>query len=272
MPQLPRVLRTALELAPRLGEAFATEMLGQVEPACADTQDVLLHSALLEKALMTAAHFGHADWVQRLVGRYQQLLRSHRDDVAAHGEALAGQCLRGLRKFGMREEIESLMHLLAEAITQDVDVDRLRNRPNWPVVLRTLLHVGAGWFYFGKDEEALAILHEARSLLFGGTLSRPELVALVCRYIQTLGQAPVEVALQGIGEILGNLRGVFDSLSTNAYYSASQLLVVEAIVLGIVTEDFALGGEVRRWLDDEEFLIRRRIHQDLQTFLANAGH
>ena len=49
-------------------------------------------------------------------------------------------------------------------------------------------------------------------------------------------------------------------------------MVVEAVVLGIVTEDFAMGGEVRRWLDDDEYLVRRRIHSDLQGFLTQAGH
>jgi hypothetical protein len=247
-------------------------VLDLVGPACAETHDVLLLAGLLEKALFTAAHFDHAEKVQWLVGRFRDFLQSHRADVATHGEALAGQSLRGLRKLGMREEIDSLLHLLAEAILQDADVEALRTRPNWPAVLRTLLHVAAGWFYFGKDEEALIFLREARSLLLRGTLSRQELVALTCRYIQTLGQAPVDLALQGIDELLTNLRGVFDSLSTNKYYSAAQLQVVEAIVLGVVTEDFAMGGEVRRWLDDDEYLVRRRIHHDLQGFLANAGH
>jgi hypothetical protein len=42
-----------------------------------------------------------------------------------------------------------------------------------------------------------------------------------------------------------------------------RLRVVEAAVLAIVNDDFALGPAVRRWLDDDEFRVRRRIHRDL---------
>jgi hypothetical protein len=168
----------------------------------------------------------------------------------------------------MRDEINLLLHQMAEAIMQGKAVEELRGQPGWPTVLRTLLHVAAGWFHFGQDEEALALLEEARSLLYGGSLVQKDHLALTCRYVQTLGQAPVHVALQGVEELLTSQRGLFDNLSTNKFYSASQLQVVEAIVLGIVTEDFAMGGAVRRWLDDDEYLVRRRIHQDLHKFLA----
>ena len=116
------------------------------------------------------------------------------------------------------------------------------------------------------------LLQEARQLLFSQVLHRENASRLTSRYVSTLAQAPVEIALRGIEEILDKLEGVFDNFTTHTHFSLSQLQVVEAIVLGIVTEDFALGGEVRRWLDDDEFLIRRRIHGDLQSFLASAGH
>ncbi|HXD89044.1 MAG TPA: hypothetical protein VN641_21310 [Urbifossiella sp.] len=43
------------------------------------------------------------------------------------------------------------------------------------------------------------------------------------------------------------------------------------MVRSVVTEDFALGPAVRGWLDDDEFLIRRRIHRDMATVLSDAG-
>jgi hypothetical protein len=38
-----------------------------------------------------------------------------------------------------------------------------------------------------------------------------------------------------------------------------------------VTDDFALGPSVRGWLDDDEFLIRSRIHRDLTAVLHEQG-
>jgi hypothetical protein len=44
--------------------------------------------------------------------------------------------------------------------------------------------------------------------------------------------------------------------------------VVEAMVLAAVSDDFTLGADARRWLDDDEYLIRRRVHADVR---ASAG-
>jgi hypothetical protein len=38
-----------------------------------------------------------------------------------------------------------------------------------------------------------------------------------------------------------------------------------------VTDDFSLGPAVRGWLDDDEFLIRRRIHRDMSSVLKSGG-
>jgi hypothetical protein len=55
--------------------------------------------------------------------------------------------------------------------------------------------------------------------------------------------------------------------STNNYYSLHQVVFIESVVLAVVTDDFTMGTNVRRWLDDDEFLVRRRIHSDLRHAL-----
>jgi hypothetical protein len=32
-----------------------------------------------------------------------------------------------------------------------------------------------------------------------------------------------------------------------------------------------MGPGARRWMDDDEYLVRRRIHRDHKTLLAKAG-
>jgi cellulose synthase operon protein C len=39
-------------------------------------------------------------------------------------------------------------------------------------------------------------------------------------------------------------------------------------VQAVVHDDFALGAAVRRWLDSDEYLIRRRIHRDLRSLMG----
>ena len=55
-----------------------------------------------------------------------------------------------------------------------------------------------------------------------------------------------------------------------SHFSVSQLDVVEAVVRAVVSDDLTLGTQARRWLDDDEFLVRRRIHRDVRTMMAHA--
>ena len=59
--------------------------------------------------------------------------------------------------------------------------------------------------------------------------------------------------------------------STNRYFTLKPLQLIDAVVRSVVTEDFALGPSVRGWLDDDEYLIRRRIHRDMTTVLNEDG-
>ena len=38
---------------------------------------------------------------------------------------------------------------------------------------------------------------------------------------------------------------------------------MESLILGYASEQLALGQLGRRWLDEDEYLVRRRIHRDL---------
>ncbi len=279
-----RVVIAALGVAPRIGEAFAKEVLTDAVPGCtalaeamekaepAEKANFLMEQAdLLEKAIFVAAHFDQSAHVQGLVARFQSLL--HTLHGASGGQAvdsLAGQCFRGLRKLGLRDEIHAMLGQMAEVVTGGRSPADLRKRKDWSAGLRTLLHVASGWYYFGMEAEARPVMEEARLLLYQGALDAREQTKLACAYAGTIGQAPVDLALQSIDEMFQKLTKVCDTFTTNAYYSLSQLDVVEAVVLAVVTEDFALGTMARRWLDDEEFLIRRRVHADVHALMGQA--
>jgi hypothetical protein len=44
------------------------------------------------------------------------------------------------------------------------------------------------------------------------------------------------------------------------------------MMLALVSEDFTLDREARKRLDDDEFLVRRRIHRDVREAMAKAGY
>lgn len=267
-----RILTVAVELAPRLGQAFATPLLPLVLPAVEHLPTLQEKALLLEKALFTAAHFDQRLHVQALTSRFLKLLNHEGAAVTLQTlDELAEQCFRGLRKLGLRDEIHQLLHQLSDTILQGKKLaDCRHSHDRWDEALRVLLHVARGWYYFSKEAQATPILEEARTLLFKNQLENRKQVRLACSYIQTLGMAPTDVALRGINELLEKLKKVNDNFTTNDCYGLSQLNVVEAVVLAVVNEEFAVGTLVRRWLDDDEYLVRRRIHQDLELALSKA--
>src|SRR5207248_2711905 len=121
----------------------------------------------------------------------------------------------------------------------------LRTRSHWPDVLGSLLHVAAGWLYFGKEAQARIFLDEARELLYKGSLYYLPQSKLAYAYVAALSQAPPDLAVQGLDEMFAKLDRVYDCNVTNKHFSLSQLLLVEAVVNGVVTEDFATGGNAR---------------------------
>ncbi|HZT79550.1 MAG TPA: hypothetical protein VFA26_04995 [Gemmataceae bacterium] len=277
-----RVLAAAIEQSPRLGEEIALGLLQQACPACdalpplSEDADLRRRADLLEKALLVAAHFDRREYIQALVEHFQALVQSQRDNPTAPAfDSLVGSCLRGLRKLGMRQEIELLLRQMADVLLQGqrldaLDVEALERRPE---ALRALLHVAAGWYYFGEEKEAEAVLRAARKVLLGGPLpdgTHPGgRVKLACAYAATLGQAPPEVAQRRFEELFQRLESIASGWHTPGF-CIFQMEVVEAVVLAIASDDFGQGAETRRWLDDDEFLLRKRVHHDLRALMARA--
>jgi hypothetical protein len=274
-----RILRAALDVAPRVGEDFAKEILDRSLPAydalpaidsLADEtrlETLKQHAEFLEKALFAAAHFGLAERVHPFIHRFQKMLQTQRGPRAVEKvEELGAQCFRSLRKLGMREEIDRLLAHMADAVLEGKDLDALVKKINFkedsPAPLKALLHVASSWYYFGRDNLADPILQTVRAVLFKAAYPPLKQKALACAYARTVGQTTVEVAKARLEEIFHELKGVKDSFTSNSHFSFSQLEVIESVVLAVVSDDFTQGTQARRWLDDDEFLVRSRIHDD----------
>ena len=66
-------------------------------------------------------------------------------------------------------------------------------------------------------------------------------------------------------EFFRRVEGVHDNFTTVTHYSLTRLNVVEAMMLALISDDFTLD---RQRLDDDEFLVRRRIHRDVRAAMA----
>ena len=151
---------------------------------------------------------------------------------------------------------------------------------DWPDVLGALLNLAEGWLYFGGSKEAAPVLAEARETI--ASMSRVEkgkpmaqvaqVAKLVQHYVTALGQGPVEDALNRIEELFTKTLGpIANGFTTASHFSRLHLNIIEDVVRSLVSDNIALGDQARRWLDDDEYLVRRRLHADMKRRLAQSG-
>ncbi len=235
-----------------------------------ETNDPILledRCSLLEKALFVAAHFDQVEQIHALLDRFKGLFRGQSQSLVMENlERLIANCFRGLRKLGMREEIDQLLSQITAALVETKDIELLDRRKlaEKPEVLQALLQVAAGWYSFGRDDSAMAIVRIARDVLYNQTMLPLPRTRLACTFAATLGQAPVETAKKGLEELFDRLDTLLNLRTMSSFYNQLQLRVVETAVLAVVSDDFTQGTQARRWLDDDEFLVRRRIHNDVR--------
>ncbi|MHB1426087.1 MAG: hypothetical protein ACYC3I_23230 [Gemmataceae bacterium] len=273
-----KIVKAGLELGPHVGEEFARKMLDQALPVFnalpepADDSVLEERARFLEKALFTAAHFGSTEHVRPLVARFRAMLQARRGPQAIDSAAtLAEQSFRSLRKLGMRDEIDWLLRELADLVLQGRNIDAMAHSFNAkrdslsPLI--ALLHVAGSWYYFGRDQLAEPVVKAARAILFGGELTQAKQRRdLACAYARTVGQATPTVALARLEEIFTHLKNYRDTFTTSSHFSVVQMDLIEAVILAVASEDFMQGTQARRWLDEDEYLVRQRIHADVKKF------
>jgi hypothetical protein len=281
------VLLDALPLTGRCGPAFAAELIRLVPEALRQTfpqkpEAAKKQAQLLERGLFLAGHFDHRDLVGQLVDAFAEVVTAKTDDSQLELiNVVCGSCLRSLRKFGLRDDIDKLLRklltvVLGKAAFKDLK-GKYTGRPDqWMKALETLLNIAGGWLTFGLTDQANPILDEARNELLsppGGKPMPQDHTRLAKAYIAAVGQGPAESGLQRIADLFRKIDGakITNSFTTAPFYSRLHLNVVEEVVLAVVSDDFALGTAGRRWLEDDEYLVRRRIHADMRAVIAGSG-
>jgi hypothetical protein len=286
-----QVLHEALPLSTRVGEAFTVELLQLVpsalrlasSPGEPEPPDMpRKQGELLERGLFLAGHFDRGDLIKKLVEEFSALIRTKSEEVRFRLiNVVAGQCLRSLKKLGMRDEIDRFLSRLHNDILQSSSTAELKKRyatrpEMWGAVLQTLLSLAGGWLTYGWTERAYPILDEVRNELLGNStvrLAPKEYTELAQAYITALGHGPSETGLSRILEFFRNMdeKRITNTWTTAQYYSRFHLNLVESTIRAIISDEFALGPSGRRWLDEDEYLVRKRIHSDMRRHLEKSG-
>jgi hypothetical protein len=258
-PDRARLLAGILGVLLELAEADAVPIVGRAWPLIGQLPEAA-RAVLYADALVVAGHFGRTELVPALLALLGNALRA---SAAADVERVLHRSLRALRRIGLRAEISELLADAEHALADGADA------------LRGRLAIAAGLAYLGDAARAMPIFDQARAALndsfaaIGALLKdapRPPLTTaleLTRALALAYAQAPLGNALGGIAELSGHLREITDNFGTNSHYCLSVLHFVESLVLGITSDDLALGEAGRRFVEDDEHLIRRRVHRDL---------
>ncbi len=269
-PELARLTSAALQRVTELQPAVADAVFGLIPTALDGSRSAPAEWAgLVEHGLAAASYADRPDLAKLFV---QELL-SPANAGPDLPEALTAQAFRSLRRMGLKAEADRVLKHLAETATQGMSYAKLRKtRPaEWPGLLRTLLHVAAGWYYAGRDEPAFAVLEEAKADLFDPETAPANRTKLALAYVQTLGQAPFRVALGRLDELFQRLAGLHVRGTANRYFCLPVIQIVEASVRAVVADDLAGSAGVRAWLDADEVAVRSRIRDDLAESLKTQG-
>jgi hypothetical protein len=130
------------------------------------------------------------------------------------------------------------------------------------------LGLAVGQFAAGHADAGNATLDAARHrLLVTGVRDDRDRTATALAYAAALEHAAPRVALGRLQELFLRLDMVTATGATNRYFTLAPLALVDTALRAVVGEDSALGPRVRAWLDDDEFLTRRRVARDLAEAL-----
>ncbi len=251
-----RLLDGVFDVLLELPENSAVPILDKAWPLI-DTLPESRHAALYAEALVVAGHFGRTALVPQLLDKLGVAIKAvpdveeYRREPQKHPLVrVLDQSLRALRRIGLRQEVSDLLGDVETALEGGLANIHVR------------LAVAAGLAYLGDTARALPILEAARRSL-GEQMKPMERLELTRALAQAYAQAPIGDALAAIAEMSNQLRDITDSFGTNSHYALSVLSFVESLVLGIASDDLALGEAGRRFVEDDEHLIRRRLHRDL---------
>lgn len=243
---MARLLDGCFDVMLELPENQAAPILLRAWPIIAKLPEAR-RAVLYAEALVVAGHFGRTELVPDLLEELGKAIPSVPGNEL---DRVLDQSLRAMRRIGLRNEIAELL--------ADVEKHLATNTAH----LRARLALAGGLAFLGDTNRALPILDTARKAL-GESMTLTARLDLTRALAQAYAQAPLGHALGGITELAGQLRDITDSFGTNSHYCLSVLHFVESLVVGITSDDLALGEAGRRFVEDDEHLIRRRLHRDL---------
>ena len=152
----------------------------------------------------------------------------------------------------------------------------LAKPPMLGLAVPAALAVAAGWQLVGLADRAAPVLADAEGLLLGPAADKlppKDYPAVVQAYLAAAAFGPAEAGLERMKRLFVALREprlaplVKNGRTSAPIYSVFHVGVAEEAVLAATGDEFALGPAGKRWLEEDEQLVRRRLNRDMKRQL-----
>jgi hypothetical protein len=206
---------------------------------------------LLRNALLLAGYYDRPDLVSEVLATLAhsdaELSERH---PAAYAELLT-RCAPVLRRSNHEAQLGALLSKL-EAQVSDTEL----------AGVTASLHIAAGFAALGQPGRIQSAFAAAHALL--PELTKPNEYQPLLREISVaLSRSTPAQAVAGARALMQRLPGTSDHMSTNSHYCLAVIHLMEAVVISLASEDLVLSEWARRWIEEDEHLLHRRIHRDL---------
>lgn len=247
-----RILREALWLSFKTDETFVVELLGyllEIPLQRLARTGQITHKAMtwrlreiLDRSFFLAGHFNDRDHLARLTQQFSELACTLPEETRfAFINQAIGQCLRSLKKLGLRSEIDQLLTKIDKVVLGGDSIAKLRERyalnpVRWSEVLRTQLSLACGWLMLGQSDRSELILADARYELLDPQavkLESKDYSSVASTYVTTLCEEPKEIGVPRIIEFFRKMdsRKITNSHSTASFYSQWHLTIIDDLIL-----------------------------------------
>ncbi len=270
------IIRTSFALAPRLGDSFASDAISwltkhreadRMQGRFFDINESVEIVKLYQQAIRLAVHFNRASRVKSLVDAIMIELKPFKEELAARLlGAIDPSLFRFLTRLKFQESAGDLLRGFEATILGAGTLDDLFGKRgfNRGVYYPALLRLSAGWFVFNKEELALRLLALVRDELLEEGMSPDPRCALAADYVSALAYSPLNHAVQSFVDLLQNFD--FAPGADIIRLCLRLMRVLEGMVQALVSDQFVNDDRLKKYIDEEEYLTRRRIHADMERF------
>nr|WP_255216826.1 hypothetical protein [Pseudenhygromyxa sp. WMMC2535] len=251
-PRQAKALHNLLEYLDALPEPLATPRLQAALPLIGDLA-LEQRPPLLRLAIVRAGYLERPE----LVGAALDTLAASDGALATELPAAYAELLARVapttRRTGHEARLHSLLTNLARRVGDERDLATATAR----------LHLAAASAAMGQPGQVQAAFASAHALLPELAVRPGDYQTLLRDMAMTLSRSTPNQAIAGARALFERLAETTDMKTANSHYCLAVIQLMESVVLSLASEDLTLSEWARRWVEEDEHLLHRRIHRDL---------